>query len=278
LGKNFDVKATQAAVHVRIDESLLPISPAIHRWISDGVTAVETYYDRFPVTKLQIQVFEATSAGVHGGASFGYPSPYVRLNVGSNTTSEQFRRDWMLTHELIHLSFPTMRDEHVWAQEGLATYVEPLARQRAGQLSAEKVWMDLVEGLPHGVRELRRAGLDENGSWGCTYWGGAVFWLLADIEIRKRSSNKFGLQHALKAILAEGGHNGTAWPLRKALEIGDRGLDTPVLVDLYERMRAGPQAVDLNQLWSTLGIGVSGGRPVFDDSAPLAPIRKAIAR
>lgn len=275
--KYFDIKTGAAIIHVRIDGELILIASAIYRWISDGTKAVEAYFGQFPVTGLRIQVFEATRTGVHGGTSFGYPLPYIRLNVGPATTPDQFLRDWTLTHELVHLAFPALSDEQVWAQEGLATYVEPLARYQAGQLGAQKVWMDMVEGLPHGIRELRRAGLDENGSWGCTYWGGAAYWLFADIEIRKRSGNRRGLQHALKAILASGGHSGVTWPVRKALGTGDRSLDAPVLVELYERMRAGPQLIDLEHLWRELGVRVENGKVMFDDTAVLAAIRKAIA-
>jgi len=32
----------------------------------------------------------------------------------------------MLTHEMIHLAFPSMADEHHWIEEGLSVYVEPI--------------------------------------------------------------------------------------------------------------------------------------------------------
>jgi hypothetical protein len=41
-------------------------------------------------------------------------------------------------------------------------------------------------------------------------------------------------------------------------------------------MRATPVAPDLDALWRELGISVSGGKVTFDDSTPLAPIRRAI--
>ncbi len=274
---SFVVNAGEARIAVHLASDLAADSATIQAWIQDGVRAVETYYGRFPVSNLKIRIDHAPRPGVHGGQSFGYPSPRLRLSVGHGTTAEQFRHDWMLTHEMIHLTFPGMSDQHIWAQEGLATYVEPLARHQAGQLTTDKVWTDLVDGLPHGTHELERAGLDENGSWGCTYWGGAVYWMLADIEIRKQSGNGQGLQDALKAILAAGGNNQADWPLRATLERGDRSLAMPVLIPLYDRMRLDPQNIDLAGLWQDLGIRVSEGRIRFDDTAPLAAIRKAIA-
>ncbi|HLA74721.1 MAG TPA: hypothetical protein VJM76_02260 [Gammaproteobacteria bacterium] len=45
--------------------------------------------------------------------------------------------------------------------------------------------------------------------------------LLADIEIRRRTENKYSLQDALRAILSSGGNIKAAWPLARALKIGD---------------------------------------------------------
>ena len=67
-----------------------------------------------------------------------------------------------------------------------------------------------------------------------------------------------------------------SWPVTRALEIGDAAVGVPVLTGLYERMRATPTEVDLPRLWRRLGVSVVGETVVFDDFAPLAPIRRAI--
>lgn len=41
-----------------------------------------------------------------------------------------------MTHEMVHLAFPSVPDQHHWIEEGLATYVEPIARARASEISA----------------------------------------------------------------------------------------------------------------------------------------------
>ena len=48
------------------------------------------------------------------------------------------------------------------------------------------------------------------------------------------------------------------------------------LADLYAKMGEEPYAPDLDALWRELGISVGEGPVTFDDSAPLAPIRRAI--
>ena len=58
--------------------------------------------------------------------------------------------DWMLTHEMIHLAFPSMARTHHWIEEGISVYVEPIARVQAGQLSAERMWSEVVRDMATG--------------------------------------------------------------------------------------------------------------------------------
>jgi hypothetical protein len=109
-----------------------------------------------------------------------------------------------MTHELVHMAIASLADEHHWLEEGLATYVEPIARAQDGQLPAAKVWESMVSGMAEGEPQRGDHGLDKTHSWGRTYWGGAMFCLVADIEIRRATANREGLQDALRAIVAEG--------------------------------------------------------------------------
>jgi hypothetical protein len=43
-------------------------------------------------------------------------------------------------------------------------------------------------------------------------------------------------------------------------------------------MSTRPVTVDLNALWSRLGVKVEAGHVTFDDAAPLADVRRAITR
>ena len=53
-------------------------------------------------------------------------------------------------------------------------------------------------------------------------------------------------------------------------------VTVPVLEQLYKEMKGTPIKVDLDGLWEKLGIKATEGQVVFDDSAPLAAVRKAI--
>jgi hypothetical protein len=181
-----------------------------------------------------------------------------------------------MTHEMVHLALSSVEEEHHWLEEGLATYVEPIARVRAGELTAKQVWGDMVEGMPEGQPAPGDRGIDHTPTWGRTYLGGAMFCLLADVEIRKVTHNKMGLENALRGIVAAGGTIDTEWGLAKVLATGDAAIGIPVLQPLYDRMKADASPVDLDALWRQLGVEVRGGSVSFDDSAPLADVRKAI--
>src|SRR3984893_16591878 len=136
--------------------------------------------------------------------------------------ASDFSHAWTLTHEMVHLAFPSVAEEHHWIEEGSATYIEPIARARAGDLTPEKVWGDLVEGLPQGLPESGDQGLDFTPTWGRTYWGGAMFCLLADVQIRERTGGRLGLDHALQGILSAGGNITVDWDLARTFAAGDR--------------------------------------------------------
>jgi predicted metalloprotease with PDZ domain len=177
---------------------------------------------------------------------------------------------------MLHLGVPSMPRRHLWLTEGLATYVEPLARARRGELSAEEVWRGMVRGIPHGLPRTGDRGLDRTPSWGRIYWGGALFALLADLEIRERTQGKRGLDHALRAVVERGGHNGVWWTIERFLEVGDEATGTRVLRELYDRMATAPHEVDLDALWRRLGVIGRGPSLHFDDRAPLADVRRAL--
>jgi hypothetical protein len=247
-------------------------------WVRAAARAVTTYYGQFPVAHVEIRVSLYEGHGAESGQTFGSDGAVITVSVGRSSTASDLAREWVMTHEMVHLAFPGVARKHHWIEEGLATYVEPIARARDGELTAEKVWGDMVRGMPQGLPQPGDRGLDVTHTWANTYWGGARFCLLADIEIRKRTSNKQGLEDALRAILKHGGTIEADWPLSRALEIGDQATGVPVLRELYDKMSATPQSVDLDKLWKDLGIASSEGRIVFDDTAPLASIRKAITQ
>jgi hypothetical protein len=281
--------------HIQVGASLLQIDfadgpldlprSAILARIATAASAVATYYGRFPVATARILVIPVPDRhGILQGTTWGdmHGSPgFTRLRIGEHTTAA----DWTITHELTHTAFPSMPQDpnedqsaQHWIEEGLATYIEPVERVMIGDLTAEKIWHDMVRDMPQGEPAPGDQGLDHTHTWGRTYWGGAMFCLVADVQIRQQTHNRFGLQDALRAIVAAGGTIDHDWTLPQALAIGDHATNTHVLTDLYAQWKDSPVQYDLPALWAQLGILSTPNGLEFSSAAPLADIREAITK
>ncbi|MDP9148188.1 MAG: hypothetical protein M3N22_11060 [Acidobacteriota bacterium] len=248
----------------------------IEHWVRIAAESVAAYYGRFPVPHLSLRISLFKGKGVKHGMTFGRHGGLITIHLGSESTPAELAADWMLTHEMIHLAFPSVPEQHHWIEEGIATYVEPIARIRGGHLTAEQMWMDLLRDLPKGLPQAGDRGLDNTHTWGRTYWGGALFCFLADIEMRRQTNNAKGLQDALRGILNAGGDINKDWPLLDALKAGDRAAGVSVLEPLYEKMKDQAVQVDLDSLWKDLGVQSDGTTVRFDNTAKLAAIRRGI--
>ena len=248
----------------------------IRDWVVASASALRAYYGRFPVARVRIQVEARDGRGAQSGTTYGRNDGLIRVDVGRDSSRADLARDWIMTHEMVHLAMPHLDDQHVWLEEGAATYVEPIARVHAGLLTDATIWRDMWEGMPKGLPAAGDAGLDHTHTWGRTYWGGALFFLQADVRIRERTGNRMGLQDALGAIVASGENRDSQRDVRRTLAAGDKATGTTVLLELYDEMRATPVAPDIDRLWERLGVKVFPDRVEFNDTAPLAPVRRAI--
>jgi hypothetical protein len=241
----------------------------VERWVRRAAAAVSGLYGRFPVPRVRVVVRRTPGRGIHGTA-FG--SDLVRVRLGVDAAPDRLDSDWVMTHELLHLGFPDLDRRHLWMREGLSTYFEPIARVRAGHMPVRQMWHELFRDLPQGMPRDGDDGLDRTPSWGATYWGGALFWFLADVEIRERTGNRRSADDALRAIRAAGGVASRRWSVERVLAVGDRATGTAVLASLYRRLALRRFEVDLPALAGRLGVGAGG----FDDGAVMAGVRRAI--
>jgi hypothetical protein len=264
-------------IDVIIDTGEAPLSQQdVMKWVQSAAESVAAYYGRFPVPHLTLRVLSFDGTGVRHGTTWGRGGGLIVIHAGNKTMPAEFAEDWMLTHEMIHLAFPSMADEHHWIEEGLSVYVEPIARIRAGHWTALQMWSDLVRDMPKGLPREGDAGLDHTHTWGRTYWGGALFCFVADVEIRKQTKNKKGLEDALRGILNAGGDIREDWPIENALKTGDQATGVEILQKMYTEWNDKPVQVDLAAMWKQLGIEASGATVILHDDAPFAAIRRAI--
>jgi len=265
-------------IQVDIEPGPLDLSrEQILTWVQKSAASVATYYGRFPVAHTTVSIVPVPDKrGVLSGRTWGSPSVHHRIRLGQHTTAGDLNDDWMMTHELVHTAFPDLDDSHHWIEEGLAVYVEPIARVQHGVLPQAQVWSDMIRDMSKGEPQPEDRGLDHTQTWASTYWGGALFFLQADVTIRERTGNRKGLQDALRAMVATKTIESNANP-EEMFRIGDRAVGVTVLENMYLEMSHKPVAIDLNGLWKKLGVEVTpSGAIHYDDNAPDAAIRKAI--
>ena len=261
-----------------VDSDFTQGAEPLTAWVKRSLGIVAAYYGHFPVSELRIRVSSTGGGGVRHGTTFGAPGALIRITVGRDVTPAELLNDWVLVHEMTHLALPDVGEEHLWLSEGIAVYVEGVARAQAGNRPAVDVWAEQVSSMPRGLPQAGDAGLDHTHTWGRTYWGGALFCLLADVEIRQRTGNRIGLQSALRAVTRASGGLAADWAIERVFAVGDAAVGTNVLEELYARSKDTPFAPVLPDLWRSLGIEPYEGTVRLNDDAPLAKIRNAIMR
>jgi hypothetical protein len=112
-----------------------PTRAEIQTWVERAATAVTAFYGRFPVPDVRIVVSRIDGRGISGTQ---YGGRLIRLRLGTEVPSEKLVSDWTATHEIFHLGFPDVDDQHLWMEEGMATYFEPIARARAGLMTTKQ--------------------------------------------------------------------------------------------------------------------------------------------
>jgi len=255
----------------------LDLSPAqAETWVATSAGAIASYYQgHLPARRTLVLLMQGGGESTRG-ITLGGGGPGVLVRVPDRLTATTIREDWVITHELLHANFPDVGPAHSWLSEGLATYLEPIIRARVGLIDEAKVWRDMVDGMPKGQPEAGDEGLENTRTWGRTYWGGALFCLLADVELREKTGNHRSLDDVLLAIGKTGDSDENFWPIERVLEEAERATGTRVLRELFERLAKKPGTVDLNQLFTRLGVRAQGDSVAFDDHAPLSALRKSI--
>jgi hypothetical protein len=249
---------------------------AMVAWVARSARTMARFLGCFPVDRLVVLVVPAPGDEVRHGETMGDGGVSMVVELGEEAGETTLASDWVLPHEMAHLAVPSVSRPHHWIEEGLAVYMQPIARARAGELTPLQVWRELAMGMPKGAPVRGDRGLDDATDWARTYWGGATFCLLADLEIRRRTGNRVGLEDAVRGVLASGGSVAHLWNFARLLETADGAVGVPVMARMHEEMGRGEWSVDLPSLFRDLGVIVQGSDVKLVDDAPLAAVRRAI--
>ncbi len=266
-----------ATLCVSVDDPAHSIAQQLlNDWVERSARIVAAYYGGFPAPVVQVRIQVAAGGGVRGGRTTNDSGLVIHIIVGHDVSAGELANDWVLVHEMVHLALPELGRRHNWLAEGLATYVEGVARAQFGNREVTDVWAEYRQSMPKGLSQSGEGGMDDTSSWARTYWGGALFCLQADVAIRERTGNRVGLQAALRAILRQTGGYRAERNIDDVLQIGDAATGTQVLRDHYRETKSTALAPDLELLWRRLGVPQNPASQPFDDHAPLAAVRIAI--
>lgn len=261
---------------VVLDRPMTAGLDSLATWVADTAHAVGEYWGRFPARQAMLMVIPIDGTMIRYGRVESDHAISVMAQIGAAEKPRALYDEWVLVHEFTHIGSPFIRDTGAWLNEGIATYVEPIVRYRAGWRSRDSVWQEWLKNMPRGLEAMGVGGL-RDASRGGVYWGGGLFMLMSDIAIHQATGNRMGLQDCLVSVLNKGGDIRAIWHTDAMLSACDAAVGGSITRDLAASHLAGGPAVDLDALWRKLGVSMDGaGNIHYDDSAPLASVRDSI--
>ena len=265
-------------------------SAAIVDWVHDTAGNVSLAYGRFPSPSPHVVVLPVG----RGGWQSDSPVPFgrvlrdggetVELFVDERRPIEDFYDDWTATHEFSHLMLPFVRSGHRWISEGFAQYYQNVLLTRAGQYDEQRAWQKLYDGFERGRNSRPELSPNEAARQGVgaatmkIYWSGAIIALMADVELRKRSSGRESLDSALGQLQHCCLPSARSWSGTELFEALDGFVDYPVFMPLYRKYADESGFPGFEAILESLGVTVRNGTVRLSNDAELAGIRRAITR
>ncbi len=279
-GKPASALLDVAVLDVAVLDVPMAVRPAdLTDWIRQSATQVGRYFHGFPVRRALLLVRPVPGAArvLHGVVISG-GGPSIFLTVGALVDRKRLFEDWRLVHELIHTGSPFLGRAGRWLNEGVAVYLQTLVHVRAGWLGEKAAWRGFMADMPRGLGALTGRGLSSARGRVGVYWGGALFALLADVDIRRRTGGAKTLGDCLRGILRAGGNAAERWTVARMLAACDAATGTDTMARLARQHVARGAPLNLDKLWRDLGLSLTPDGVRYDDDAPLARYRRAIMR
>lgn len=236
----------------------------IRSWITQAAADAISVAGGSPRKRVSIVLAPVSSSNP---APFGrvlYSQPRsAAIYVGQQATAAAFDDDWLATHELMHTLHPRFVGQVRFMSEGIASYYQCLAPIRSKREPAKALWGVLARGVATGqVEALGRSLAEVTGAihthqaYRAVYWGGALLALELDLEIRRATEGKRGLEHVLAQLRA-----------RPGVTLGELGaaVDAMAGVEIWRAIRRahlrGQALKRGTALLRSLGIGPEGLDP-----------------
>ena len=275
-------------VSIHFDASLNAAERKItQQWLKEVTDALLTVYGQFPQDNFDITIKRSssqTSPVPWGQVDRGTPAN-VLLVINPDLGYDELISDWTAFHELSHLLLPYRGYGNIWLSEGLATYYQNIIQVRSDLLDDKEMWQKIMAGFTRGSNDQRWRHLNltdvsdklrETRQFMRVHWSGVLFWLTADVALRKEGVNS--LDSALKKLqdcCAEQSMSAEAI-VRKL----DQLTDENIFVPLFNEYRNSYSIPAYETLLADLGVKQKKWTDgiTYNKNAPLAHIRQQISR
>jgi len=244
----------------------------ITRWLVDTAQAVERYLGDYPVKQTQVIVIEKTKQK-HGPVPWGDFSRGngfgIRFVIVPSYEIKEFYADWTATHEFSHQLLPKLNYDDIWLSEGLSSYLQYVLMGQAGTLEIDKAWYRIYKGLKRGEKGTENVGEEKlkfaadrrrsGGRAGRTmriYWSGAAYFLNADLQLRKQSNGKVGLNDILLKLNQCCVPAEKIWTGAELAKKLDELAQSNIFLPSYWKMANSAEFPDYKSTFSELGISL----------------------
>ena len=257
------------------------------RWLQQVTSALLSVYDELPKNNFRITIDRSSnrSSPVPWGQVERGKQTNVLLVINPDLGYDALISDWTAFHELSHLLLPYRGYGNIWFSEGLATYYQNIIQARTGLLDEVVLWHKIAAGFERGSNELHwdhfnltkvSDNLSETRQYMRVHWSGVLYWLSADVELRKQG--KGTLDDALKQLkdCCESRSMSAETIARKLDEL----TNMKVFVPLFDKYSDTYQLPEYKSILTDFGVKQTkwAGDISLDDEAPLAEIRRQIYR
>lgn len=226
---------------------------------------LQTYLDLFgnkPLAPRYLIIINQGDSG-DGGAFSSSFSQFLRGDAELQT-----RPIWgrVLAHELLHfwngLSLIPSSDQEEWFKEGVTDYltIMTMSRNKLIDKNYLQQWLEnlsrgqMVARRAQGIQDsVRDAAKNKHQNWLLVYGGGSIAGLALDIELRRASNEKIGIQEFMQAVYAEFAKPGKSYQLsdlqRIAQQLTGKNFDI-----IFQQLVQSKTAIDLQPSFSALGL------------------------
>lgn len=237
--------------------------------VGESVTLLHGSLPRSPI-RIRLTAYESARAAVGFGRVLRRDDPQgVEFFVNPERPLAEFVADWTAYHEMSHLFIPYPGRSQVWFSEGLASYYQNVLQYRAGLLTEQQAWQELYDGFERGRRDDRNRALTlaeltpqmrEKHAFMRVYWSGALYFLEADLALRRKSGGKMCVDDMLREFGDCCLGDARRWTGREIAGEFDRIAGTAIFVPLFDRYESTTAIPDFVAPLAAAGVEVADAR------------------